>query len=51
MLTVYHDAVTDADYRDYQDLEKKYPEKMVRQTKIRDIYGKTYWYYFHYHQK
>lgn len=48
---VYHDAVTDADYRDYQDLEKKYPEKMVRQTKIRDIYGKTYWYYFHYHQK
>lgn len=48
---VYHDAVTDADYRDYQDLEKKYPEKMVRQTKIRDIYGKTYWYYFHYHQE
>ena len=48
---VYHDAVTDADYSDYQDLEKKYPEKMVRQTKIRDIYGKTYWYYFHYHQK
>ena len=48
---VYHDAVADADYRDYQDLEKKYPEKMVRQTKIRDIYGKTYWYYFHYHQK
>lgn len=48
---VYHDAVADADYKDYQDLEKKYPEKMVRQTKIRDIYGKTYWYYFHYHQK
>ncbi len=48
---LYHDAVADADYKDYQDLEKKYPEKMVRQTKIRDIYGKTYWYYFHYHQK
>lgn len=48
---VYHDAVADADYKDYQDLEKKYPEKMVRETKIRDIYGKTYWYYFHYHQK
>lgn len=47
---VYHDEVTEADYGDYQDLEKKYPEKRVREPAVRDVYGKTYWYYFHYHQ-
>lgn len=45
---VYHHDVVDADYQDYQAMAKKYPEDLVRKTKIRDIYGKTYWYYYQY---
>ena len=44
----YTNNVMDADYEDYQTIAKKYPNTLVRKTKVRDIYGKTYWYYYQY---
>ncbi|MCH3993676.1 MAG: DUF6057 family protein [Prevotella sp.] len=44
---IYHSSVMDADFQDYQTLEK-IPNPMQRQTAIRDTYGNTYWYYWQY---
>ncbi|WP_248616654.1 DUF6057 family protein [Hoylesella timonensis] len=44
----YTNNVMDADYEDYQTIAKKYPNTLVRKTNVRDIYGKTYWYYYQY---
>lgn len=45
---VYRQEVLEADFQDYQTLSKMYPEANVRKTKLRDVYGKTYWYYYQY---
>lgn len=45
---IYRNNVMDADYSDYQELEKEYPDKAERISHLRDIYGKTYWFYFKY---
>lgn len=45
---VYHDEVMDADYEDLQELEKQYDNPVVRESYVRDLYGKTYWYYYFY---
>ena len=47
-IVVFHDDIIDADYRDYQEMERKYANSQERQTMLRDIYGKTYWYYYDY---
>lgn len=47
-IVVFHDDILDADYRDYQEMERKYANSQERQTMLRDIYGKTYWYYYDY---
>ncbi len=45
---VYHNNVMDADFQDFQDLEKKFKNPVERQSAIRDMYGNTYWYYYQY---
>lgn len=49
-VVAYHDNISEADYRDYQDMERKYQNKQERQNMLRDMFGKTYWYYFDYPQ-
>ena len=38
----------EADYDDFQDLGDKYGNKRERYTALRDKYGDTYWFYYHY---
>ncbi len=47
---VYHNAVMDADYEDYQELGRKYPNPKERYSMLRDNYGKTYWFYYEYNE-
>lgn len=47
-VVVYHNEVLDADYADFQELEKQYPDEAQRSSYIRDTYGNTYWYYYFY---
>lgn len=48
---VYHDAVMDADYEDYQDMSKKYANPKERFSELKDTYGKTYWFYYFTHRR
>ncbi len=43
---VYHNTVMDADYEDYLELARKYPNPKECYTVLRDSYGKTYWFYY-----
>lgn len=45
---VYRNAVMEADFQDFQTLERKYPNAMERNAALRDTYGNTYWYYYLY---
>lgn len=45
---VFHDAVMDADFQDYQTLERKFANPQELQTALKDTYGNTYWYYYEY---
>lgn len=45
---VYHNEVLDADYSDFQALEKKYADKAECAAYVRDTYGNTYWCYYFY---
>lgn len=45
-LLVYHSEVMDADYADFQKLEKTYNDEVLRKSYVRDTYGNTYWYYY-----
>lgn len=47
-ILVYHDNVMDADFQDYQMLEKTHPNPVERANALRDMYGNTYWYYYQY---
>lgn len=46
---VLHDEVMDADYDDFQKLEKKFKDKNERLSYVKDTYGETYWFYYFYH--
>lgn len=45
---VYKNAVMEADFQDFQTLERKYSNAMERNAALRDTYGNTYWYYYLY---
>lgn len=45
---IYHDAVLDTDYRDMQQLERKYKDKAARHVAVFQQYEFTYWYYYGY---
>ena len=47
-LISYYNNVKEADYDDFQDLGDKYGNKRERYTALRDKYGDTYWFYYHY---
>lgn len=45
---IYKNAVMEADFQDYQSLERKYSNEMEKNAALRDMYGNTYWYYYQY---
>lgn len=47
-VVVYHDAVTDTDYNDLQELEAQYPDFTERKGKVLEKYEGSYWYYYEY---
>lgn len=48
---IYRNPVMEADFQDYQTLERKYSNAEEKQSALRDMYGNTYWYYYQYGQK
>ena len=44
----YDNPVLDADYQDLQQLMRRYQEPQVKNAKVRDVYGNTYWYYYYF---
>ena len=47
-VIVYHQAVMDEDYNNFQTLEKQYPQLKERMIKVKEQYQGTYWYYYKY---
>ncbi len=47
-FVLFRNSVGDADFDDYQDLQKKYANKRERYTALREKYGNTYWFYYQY---
>lgn len=45
---VYHNEVLDADYADFQALERQHKDSAERASYVRDTYGDTYWFYYFY---
>ena len=47
-VVVYHHAVTDEDWRNLQELEKRFPDATERKGRVEEQYRGTYWYYYRY---
>ena len=47
-VLVYHDAVLDEDYADFQELEETYATTSERKGKMMESYANSYWYYYGY---
>lgn len=47
-VIVYHDAVLDVDYADYQEQTSRYKLSSERRGKIMERYANSYWYYYDY---
>lgn len=47
-VVVYHNAVMEADWKDFQKLEKAYPLKSERKGMVFERYRGSYWYYYFY---
>lgn len=47
-LYVYHHAVTEEDWRNLQELERRYPSFSERHVSVENQYRGTYWYYYKY---
>ena len=45
---LYRQAVMEEDYRNLQELEKKYPNATECKGRVEDLYHDTYWYYYNY---
>ena len=45
---VYHNAVMDEDYDNFQELERDYKDATERKGKVEEKYRETYWYYYKY---
>lgn len=43
---LYNDAVLDTDWRDMQELERRYSDRRARQVAVFRQYEGTYWYYY-----
>ena len=47
-VLIYRNPVMEEDYRNLQELERKYPDATERKGKVEDWYGQTYYYYYNY---
>ena len=47
-IIIYRSNVLEADYVDYQRMEKTAPQPGARKNVLRNVYGSTYWYYYDY---
>ena len=47
-VVTFNNSVMEADFEDYQDLQKKYVDRRERYTALREKYGNTYWFYYQY---
>lgn len=47
-VLIYRNPVMEEDFRNLQELERKYPDATERQGKVEDLYGLTYYYYYKY---
>ena len=45
-IIIYKDDVLDADFKDFQELDKKFSDKNMQRNAVRQVYGNTYWYYY-----
>lgn len=45
---IYSSDVMNADFQDYQNMQKAYSNEQERMTALRDTYGNTYWFYYDY---
>lgn len=41
----------EADFADFQEMIKKNPDKVLRESALRDSYGNTYWYYYYFRKE
>ena len=49
-VLVFHNEVMDADYADFQKLEKEYKDERERESYVHDTFGDTYWFYYFYNE-
>lgn len=47
-VITYSHAVTEEDWNNFQELERRYPDKSERKSKVADRYQGSYWYYYYY---
>ena len=47
-VVTYHHAVAYEDWRNLQELERRYPNPTERKGRVEDQYNGTYWYYYKY---
>ena len=47
-VVVYHHAVTEEDWRNYQELKRLYSDPTERMVKVSEQYRDTYWFYYEY---
>lgn len=47
-VLVYHDAVTDEDYANLQELESQFSDPRERHIRVKEKYQGSYWYYYEY---
>ena len=47
-VVTYHHAVADEDWRNLQELERRFPDATERKGRVEDQYNGTYWYYYKY---
>ena len=45
---IYHDEVLEEDWRNFQEMERSYPDKRERKGKVAEHYSNSYWYYYFY---
>lgn len=45
---VYNNDVMNADYQDYQKMERNFADGRERKNELRGTYGNTYWFYYQY---
>ena len=45
---IFKNSIMDADFQDYQNMERENSNTIVRKNELRETYGNTYWYYYQY---